>query len=237
MNTTKPAPPPAAKTDAKRQATISFDGKQELFPILEGTEGELAIDLTKLRARTGMVGFDPGYGNTASCRSGITFIDGEKGILKYRGIPIEELAERATFLETAFLLLNGDLPTREQLDGFSGEITRHTMLHEDIKRFFSGFPKEAHPMAICAAVVAALSAFYPELLNERLRSRSRHRPRARDSADSARRSRTELLSQHGAHGRLVQRQPFRQHFCRHRCAVGTAARRRESEGHRNAGRD
>ncbi len=166
MTTTKPTAPPAAALDAGRFATLTIDGKQEQFPIIQGTEAERAIDFTKLRSRTGLVGFDPGYGNTASCRSAITFIDGERGILKYRGIPIEEIAEKATFLETAYLLLNGDLPKRTSLNEFAGEITRHTMLHEDIKRFYSGFPKEAHPMAVCAAVVAALSAFYPELLDE-----------------------------------------------------------------------
>ena len=166
MNLTKPTAPPAAKADANRVATLTFDGKTEKLPVLEGTEGELAIDITKLRGKTGLVCFDPGYGNTASCRSGITFIDGEKGILKYRGIPIEEVAERATFLETAYMLLNGDLPKQPQLDAFDEEITRHTMLHEDMKRFFSGFPKQAHPMAVCSAAVAALSAFYPELLDE-----------------------------------------------------------------------
>lgn len=166
MTTIKHTPPPAATQDDSRFATLSFDGKEEQFPILEGTEAERAIDFTKLRNRTGLVSFDPGYGNTASCRSAITFIDGEQGILKYRGIPIEEIAERATFLETAYLLLDGDLPNRQTIDAFEHEITQHTMLHEDFKRFYSGFPKQAHPMAVCAAVVGALSAFYPELLDE-----------------------------------------------------------------------
>jgi citrate synthase len=166
MTTIKHTAPPAAETDDSRFATLSFDGKDEQFPIMEGTEAERAVDFTKLRSRTGLVSFDPGFGNTASCRSGITFIDGEKGILKYRGIPIEEVAERATFLETAYLLISGDLPTKEVLQEFEHEVTRHTMLHEDINRFFSGFPKQAHPMAICAAVVGAMSAFYPEMLDE-----------------------------------------------------------------------
>jgi citrate synthase len=143
------------------------DGKEYEFPVLEGSEGEKAIDLTKLRAKTGHITFDPGYANTGACKSGITFIDGETGILRYRGIPIEEIAEKATFLETAYLLIWGKLPTKAELDGFVKEITVHTMLHEDIKRFFDGFPKKAHPMAVTASVVGALSAFYPELLDPR----------------------------------------------------------------------
>lgn len=166
MTTIKHTAPPAAAIDESKFATLSFDGKEEQFPIMEGTEAERAINFTTLRSRTGLVGFDPGYGNTASCRSGITFIDGERGILKYRGIPIEEIAEKATFLETASLLLNGDLPSKQSLRELEDEITQHTMLHEDIKRFYSGFPKQAHPMAVCAAVVGALSAFYPDLLDE-----------------------------------------------------------------------
>jgi citrate synthase len=155
--------PKAAGSDADK-ATLTFDGKQFEFPMLTGTEGERAVDLTRLRATTGLVGMDPGYANTASCRSAITFIDGEQGILKYRGIPIEEIAERGTFLETSWLLINGGLPTRAELDDFRVRVRQHTMLHEDIKRFYAGFPKKAHPMAICSAVVGALSAFYPELL-------------------------------------------------------------------------
>ncbi|MHC4413740.1 MAG: citrate synthase [Planctomycetota bacterium] len=156
---------PASSRGASQQAILKLDGEDLEFPIVVGTEGERAIDFTKLRARTGAVSLDPGYGNTASCKSAITFIDGEQGVLKYRGIPIEELAVQATFLETAYLLIKGSLPSRGELDGFLEQITRHTMLHEDIKRFYDGFPKEAHPMAVCAAVVGALSAFYPELLD------------------------------------------------------------------------
>ena len=149
------------------KASLKVAGTELEFPVLEGTEGEKAIDFTKLRAQTGIVSFDPGYGNTASCKSAITFIDGEKGILKYRGIPIEEVAEKATFLETAYLLVWGKLPSSEELDEFVREIAAHTMLHEDVKRFYGAFPKKAHPMAVCAAVVAALSAFYPDLLAAR----------------------------------------------------------------------
>ncbi len=148
-----------------KKAILKVVGRELEFPIIRGTEAEQGVDFTQLRSQTGLVSLDPGFANTASCTSGITFIDGEAGVLKYRGIPIEELAEQASFLETAFLLIKGHLPAAEELGRFSDEITRHTMLHEDIKRFYAGFPKEAHPMAVCSAVVAALAAFYPEFLD------------------------------------------------------------------------
>ncbi len=148
-------------------STFEIDGKHLECPMVEGSEGERAVDVTTLRAQTGVVTLDPGYGNTASCRSAITFIDGEKGILQYRGIPIEELAERATFLECAYLLIWGKLPDAGELSEFVDEITVHTMLHENVKAFYGGFPKAAHPMAVCSSVVAALSAFYPEFLDPR----------------------------------------------------------------------
>jgi citrate synthase len=128
--------------------------------VIRGTEQETAIDIEKLRATTGLITLDPGYGNTGSCRSAITFIDGEKGILRYRGYPIEELAQKSTFLEVAWLLIHGELPTRADLDGFTAEITRHTMLHKDFDRFFDALPKDAHPMPVCAAAVGALATFY-----------------------------------------------------------------------------
>lgn len=156
-------------------AILKVDGQEHEFSLTEGSEKERAIDFTKLRARTGLVSFDPGYGNTGSCRSAITFIDGENGILRYRGIPIEQIAEQSSFLETAYLLIQGKLPTQSELDDFVGQITTHTMLHEDMKRFYAGFPKKAHPMAVCSAVVGALSAFYPEHLD----------PRADQDLDSA----------------------------------------------------
>ena len=148
-------------------ARISLNGTDLDLPVVEGSEGELAVDVTKLRAQTGFVTIDPGYSNTAAARSAITFIDGEQGILKHRGIPIQELAEQSSFLETAYLLINGDLPTKSELDSFVGRITRHTMLHEQLYRFYEGFPQQAHPMAVCSAVVSALSAFYPEFLDPR----------------------------------------------------------------------
>jgi citrate synthase len=137
------------------------------LPIVIGSEGERAVDITKLRDETGVITLDPGYANTGSCRSAITFIDGEKGVLRYRGYPIEELASRSSFLEVAYLLTGGELPTKAQLDTFTSSIRYHTMLHEDFKRFFGALPKDAHPMAACAAAVAALATFYPDSLDPR----------------------------------------------------------------------
>ena len=114
-------------------AKLIVDGKEFEFPIIEGTEGERAIDVSKLRATTGYITMDPGYANTGSCQSSVTFIDGEKGILRYRGYPIDQLAEKSTFLETSYLVLNGELPTPSQLDAFEHEITHHTLLHEDMR--------------------------------------------------------------------------------------------------------
>jgi citrate synthase len=143
-------------------ATLHYDGKSVNLPVLRGSEGEVAIDIEKLRAATGIITMDPGYGNTGSCRSAITFIDGEKGILRYRGYDIAELAEKSNFLEVSWLLLNGELPTRAQLAEFTHEITRHTLLHENFRRFFDALPKDAHPMPVCSAAVAALATFYQE---------------------------------------------------------------------------
>ncbi|MFO0417200.1 MAG: citrate synthase [Pseudomonadota bacterium] len=130
------------------------------LPVVVGTEQEKGIDVSALRAKTGYVTLDNGYMNTGACSSAITFIDGEKGILRYRGIPIEVLAEKSSFLETAYLLIEGKLPTQDELDSFTNRVRRHTMLHEDIKRFYDGFPKDAHPMATLASVVSSLSTFY-----------------------------------------------------------------------------
>jgi citrate synthase len=137
------------------------------LPIVEGSEGERAIDIRHLRAETGYITLDPGYGNTGSCQSAITFIDGEKGILRYRGIPIEELAEHSTFIEVSYLLIYGHLPNATELEKFTRSITFHTMVHEDFKRFFNSLPKDTHPMAACSAAVGALSAFYPDSLDPR----------------------------------------------------------------------
>jgi citrate synthase len=156
-------------TGEKTQNTVevSFEGKRVNLPIVRGTEDEAAADISKLRSATGLITLDPGYGNTGACQSSITFIDGEKGILRYRGYPIEELAEHSTFLEVAYLLVNGELPTRAELALFSREITRHTMLHEDFRAFFGSLPKDAHPMPVCAATVGALATFYQEPESEK----------------------------------------------------------------------
>src|SRR5690349_21482381 len=135
--------PEALRTQTKPIARVEFDGKSVSLPVVEGTEGERAIDIEKLRSATGLITLDPGYGNTGACRSAITFIDGEKGILRYRGYPIEDLAARSTFLEVAWLLIHGELPTRAELDGFTHEVTIHTMLHQDFGRFFDALPKDA----------------------------------------------------------------------------------------------
>jgi citrate synthase len=148
------------------------------LPIVEGSEGERGLDISKLRAQTGVITLDPGFANTGSCQSGITFIDGEEGILRYRGIPIEQLAEKSTFLEVAYLLIYGRLPSQSELDAFVASITIHTMLHEDFRSFFGALPKDAHPMAACSASVGALSTFYPDSLdpsNERQLEISVHR--------------------------------------------------------------
>src|SRR3989449_8204600 len=121
-------------------ATLTFDGRSVDLPLLTGTENESAINIEKLRAQTGLITLDPGYGNTGSCRSAITFIDGEKGILRYRGYPIEELATRSTFLEVSWLLMNGDLPSRQRLTAFEREVKLHTLLHENFHRFFEALP-------------------------------------------------------------------------------------------------
>jgi citrate synthase len=144
------------------KVTISYAGKTIELPVITGTEGEVGLDIAKLRGALGVITLDPGFMNTGSCQSSVTFIDGDKGILRYRGYPIEELAEKSSFLEVSYLLVHGELPTEAQLTEFTHHITRHTMLQEDIKRFYSGFPKDAHPMAVCAAVTGALSTFYQD---------------------------------------------------------------------------
>ncbi len=146
-----------------QMAKVEFDGKKLDLPVIVGSEGESALDIRQLRAKTGMVTYDPGYGNTGACLSAITFIDGEKGILRYRGYPIEQLAEHSSFIEVAMLLLNGELPRRDALDQFRNDVTRHTLIHEDMKWLYRSLPKDAHPMAVCAAVVGALTTFYPNL--------------------------------------------------------------------------
>ncbi len=145
-------------------AQLILDGKTYEFPIIVGTENEKAIDISNLRKLTSYITMDNGYGNTGSCKSAITFLDGEQGILRYRGIPIEQIAENSTFVETAYLLIYGELPTQKQLDEFSGAFSRNASIHKDMKNFFEGYPSNGHPMAILSAMVCSLSAYYPELL-------------------------------------------------------------------------
>jgi citrate synthase len=147
------------------KAELKIDDKTLDVPVVVGTENEHAIDIGKLRAQTGYVTLDPAYMNTASTKSAITFLDGEQGILRYRGIPIDELAEKSTFVEVAYLLIYGHLPNKVQLATFSSELTRHSILHEDMKRFYDGYPGTAHPMAILSAMVLSLSSFYPQALD------------------------------------------------------------------------
>jgi citrate synthase len=142
-------------------AKLTLDGKDYELPVLVGSEGETAVDIQAFRGASGAITLDPGYGNTGSCKSAITFINGEKGILRYRGYPIEEIAEKADFLEVCWLLIKGSLPTAAELDSFRAELTSHTLLHEDMKKFFEGYPPHAHPMAILASMVTSLSTFYP----------------------------------------------------------------------------
>ncbi|MEZ5919950.1 MAG: citrate synthase [Parvularculaceae bacterium] len=140
--------------------TLSYDGKTTELPVFSGTHGPNVVDFRKFYAETGLFTFDPGFTSTASCESQITFIDGNKGVLLYRGVPIEQLAEKSNFLEVAYLLLHGDLPTENQSAEFNHAITMHTMVHEQLKNFFNGFRRDAHPMAVMVGVVGALSAFY-----------------------------------------------------------------------------
>jgi citrate synthase len=145
-------------------AQLKIGDKTFELPVIEGTEGEKAIDISKLRDQTGYVTLDIGYKNTGATKSAITFLDGEQGILKYRGYPIEQLAEKSSFIEVAYLLIYGELPSAEQLKSFQYELSRHTLVHEDMKKFFDGFPSKSHPMGQLSSLVSALSAFYPESL-------------------------------------------------------------------------
>ncbi len=146
-------------------AELTLGSTKFQAPITTGSEGEKGLDISSLRAKTGLVTLDPAYMNTASTKSAITFLDGEKGILRYRGIPIEQLAEHSTFVETSYLLIYGHLPSETELQKFSRLLTRHSLIHEDMKRFFDGFPSTAHPMAVLSSMVVSLSSFYPDALD------------------------------------------------------------------------
>jgi citrate synthase len=161
---------PNTKSSQAESAKLQIGDKTVDLPVIVGSEGERAVDVGHLRAETGVITFDPGFANTGACRSTITFIDGEKGILRYRGYPIDELAQKSTFLEVSYLLIHGELPTHDELSEFSNEVTYHTLLHENFRQFFDAMPKDAHPMPTLAAAVGALATFYqdPALENDGL---------------------------------------------------------------------
>ncbi len=146
-------------------ARIILDGVEYELPVITGSENEKAIDISKLRGMSGYITLDPGFKNTGSTKSAITFLDGEKGILRYRGYPIEQLAEKASFIEVAYLLIYGELPNKTELDYFTNSVSNHTLVHEDMKRFFAAYPNNAHPMGMLSAMIASLSTFYPESQN------------------------------------------------------------------------
>ncbi|MCC5936832.1 MAG: citrate synthase [Lunatimonas sp.] len=146
-------------------AKLSFNGKEFELPVVKGSENEEAIDIGKLRGQSGLITLDPGYKNTGSTQSAITFLDGEQGILRYRGYNIEELAEKSNFLEVSYLLINGELPSKTQYDSFAQKITNHTLVHEDIKKILDGFPSVAHPMGVLSSLICSLTAFYPNSLD------------------------------------------------------------------------
>ena len=147
-----------------QQVTLQHPGGTLELPVVPATEGESAIDVSKLLSTTGFITLDPGFVNTAATTSSITYIDGDAGVLRYRGYPIEQLAAQSTFLEVSYLLIYGELPTAAQLEEFTNRISRHTLLHEDLKRFFDGFPRDAHPMPVLSSAVSALSTFYQDSL-------------------------------------------------------------------------
>ena len=162
-----PTTPPWPGTKSDGTARLEINGRTTEFPVVVGTEGEQGIDIAKLRSATGAITLDEGFVNTGSTTSAITFLDGEKGILRYRGYPIEVLAEKCDFVEVAYLLIYGKLPSASELDGFRMALSHHTMIHEDMRSFYNGFPRDAHPMAILGSVVGALSTFYQDSLDVR----------------------------------------------------------------------
>lgn len=148
-----------------KTAILEIDGKKFEFPVIEGSEGEVAIDINKLRDLTGVITMDPGYKNSGSCKSDITFLDGEEGILRYRGYSIEDLAEKAGFLEVSYLVIFGELPTKQQLHQFEEDIRKYTLVNEEMKNIIDGFPKTAHPMGVLSSLTSALTAFNPKVVN------------------------------------------------------------------------
>ena len=148
-----------------KKAELHYEGKVYELPVVTGIENENAIDISKLREQSGLITLDKGFKNTGSCESNITFLNGEKGILRYRGYSIEELAEKSTFLEVAFLLIYSKLPTKDELDNFVNEIASHSLVHEDVKAILDGFPSKSHPMGVLSSLVSSLTAFYPKSLD------------------------------------------------------------------------
>jgi citrate synthase len=146
-------------------AELNYEGKSYQLPVIEGSEGEQAIDISKLRGQTGLITIDKGFKNTGSTESAITFLDGEKGVLRHRGYSIEDLAEKSSFIEVAYLVIYGELPSIEQLKTFKSDITHHTLVHEDVKSILDGFPSKAHPMGVLSSLVSSLTAFYPKSLD------------------------------------------------------------------------
>ncbi len=143
-------------------AKLILKDKEYSLPLFEGSEGEIGIDITKLRDQSGAITYDPGYGNTGSCKSAVTFIDGDKGILHYRGYPIEELAAKSSFIEVCYLLIYGKLPNQSELEGFKHDLSNHSLINEDMKKMYEAFPPTAHPMCMIGSMIMSLSAFYPE---------------------------------------------------------------------------
>jgi len=148
-----------------KTAILELDGKKYEFPVIVGTENEVAIDINKLRDLSGAITMDPGYKNSGSCKSNITFLDGEEGILRYRGYSIEDLAEKANFLEVSYLVIFGELPTKAQLEQFEGDIRKYSLVNEEMKNIIDGFPKNAHPMGVLSSLTSALTAFNPKVVN------------------------------------------------------------------------
>jgi len=149
----------------EKTAKLKINDSTYELPILEGTEGEIGVDISSLRAQSGVITLDKGFKNTGSTKSAITFLNGEEGILRYRGYSIEELSSKSSFLEVAFLLIYGELPTKEELNEFTNEISSHTLVHEDVKSILDGFPSRAHPMGVLSSLVSSLTAFYPKSLD------------------------------------------------------------------------
>ena len=151
-----------------KKVTLNYEGKEIDLPIITGSENENAIDISKIRSETGLITLDKGYKNTGSTTSKITYLDGEKGILRHRGYSIEELASKSTFTEVSYLLIYGQLPNNKQLEDFENRIRVHTLVHEDFKIILEGYPSKAHPMGILSSLITSLTAFYPESLDPRL---------------------------------------------------------------------